>query len=143
MITFIELIRLLPNSDSLRVVPMSGREIHSLTETKIERLNNNITKINIGLITEIVQVMIFLDLFPHMKYLEVNCANDIDLEILVQSILTKIANCITPQLCSLCLCVGQINDEILEKLHQIMAFQNCLHDYIIKRVCDRIYLQWK
>jgi hypothetical protein len=146
--TFIALISLLPNVDSLKVVPMCVRRQQCLTEPEIETfrlqvMNSNITKMNIDLITEIVQVMFFLDLFPQTKYLQINCANDIDPEILVQCIITKTGNCPTSQLCSLCLCVGQINDEIIEKLHQIFALQNCLHRYTIRRVCDRIYLRWK
>jgi len=148
MMPFIELLCLLPNNDSLRVVPMAAQKIYSLTEAEIktfqlETRNNNITKMNIGLVIETIQVIFFVDIFPHIKYLEVNCSNDINLEVLVQCILIKIAKCITPQFCSLCRCAGQINDEIIEKLNQIMARKDFLHEYTINGICDRIYFQWK
>lgn len=148
MMFFVELIHLLPNVDSLKIIPTTASDIHDLINKEVikftpESRNNHITKIHIGLITDIVQVTSFIDLFSHLKYLEMNCANEIDLELLVESITMKIADCITPQLCSLCLCVGQINEEILKKFDQLMTRKIFLHDFTIKHVCDRIYFQWK
>jgi DNA-binding CsgD family transcriptional regulator len=145
--TFIKLLNLLSHVDSVRLSPMDTRQIHHLTETEVEVLhlgttNNNITKISIGLITEITQATFFVDLFPDMKYLEVYCANDIDLETLIQDIFIKINVDLSP-LFSLCLCFGKTNDRIVEKLDESIKTKGLLLDYTIARVDDRIHLQWK
>ena len=148
IIIVIELIRCLPNMTSLIIIPLTVLQIFRLSDKQIENLvldsrNNKLIKLKLRLITEIQQALFFIRLARYIEYLEIECSNDIDLEVLVQCILIKTDNHITSQLCSICLCAGRINDEIIKKLHRIMALKDCVYNYSIQHICDRIYLKWK
>jgi hypothetical protein len=144
----VNIIRHLPYIESIRIFPILPRQIYSLSDNEIENLildprNSRLTKMKLRLIIDIEQIFFFIRLIQYVEYLEIECSNDINLELLVDCILLKTGNCVTSKLFSMCLCVGRINDEMMEKLHQIMARKDFVHEYTINRVCDRIYFQWK
>jgi len=148
IIIVVNIIRHLPYIESIRIFPLLPRQIYSLSDNEIENLildprNSRLTKMKLRLIIDIEQIFFFIRLIQYVEYLEIECSNDINLELLVKCILLKTGNCVTSKLFSMCLCVGRINDEMMEKLHQIMACKDFVHEYTINRVCDRIYFQWK
>jgi hypothetical protein len=77
-----------------------------------------------------------------MKYLEVGVVNNVQLELFVQTILTNNTHQ-TRHLSSFCLDVRKANDDIVQKLQTMINLKKLLHDYSIKRMGDKIYLQLK
>ena len=140
-LSIMEVLPLLPFVDSLIMIPPCPSQIPSSikqeTDCNIsELMENHIINVAIELISTVTQVTSVIEYFPQMKSLAINCSYDIDPVFLVRSILSRMID--TPQLCSLCLWLGQIADEIMEKFHQTMTETNLS----ITRLGDRISLQW-
>ena len=109
-------------------------EIHKSTTN-----DNKITKLNLTKGNNNRQVKFFIDLCPRMEYLEVHCNIKINLQLLVQFILMKY----NPHLHSLCLCVSNADDVIVQLLKEMIDYEKLLDNYQIKRVLDRVYLVWE
>ncbi len=142
----IELIHLLPNLDYLivRSLAMIQPRCLSVEEVKTLRLvsdNNKITKVKLQQMTEFAQIQFIINLCPRLQHLEVTCINDIDPEMFLRFIFMKNTKFI-PNLCSLCFCISNLNEDLFGKLQKIIQLEKLHHDYTIKRSNNRIYLRW-
>lgn len=144
-LSIMQVLSLLPHVDSLIMIPPCPSQIPSSitleTDCSISELQeNHVIHVTIELTSTITQVTFIIEYFPQMKSLAINCSYDIDPVVLLRSIMSRMTE--TSQLCSICLWLGQINDEILKKFHQTMRETNRVSDYSITRLGDRISLQW-
>jgi len=150
----IEIIRLLPNLNSLEVSSLSLVPLNSLSAEDTEMLllvsiTSKITKLKLDKMNEMEQVHFLMNLCPRMQYLEVGCTTENDLENIVGCI--SLNNIIRiPYLCCLCLCVPNANEKMIENLNKIIDFERLFdidnkifHDYVIRRIEKKIYLNWK
>jgi hypothetical protein len=145
--TLIEILRLLPNLDSLKVYSLAlvKRRCLSVPEVETFRLvskNNKITKVNLERINELAEIEFLIDLCPSMEYFEVYCSDEIDLKLFVRFILMKTNRCI-PNLCTLCLSITEENDTMVKTLQEMINLEALLDDYTITRIYDKIYIQLK
>ncbi len=92
---------------------------------------------------DIGEIRFIIDLCPCMRYLEIDCINEIDLVSLLQFILTKQNNNHIPYLSILCLHVQNFNDHIVEKLRKTITSEKLLIEYEIECIDDTINLYWK
>ncbi|CAF4737302.1 unnamed protein product [Rotaria sp. Silwood1] len=143
----IKFINMLPNLDSLTITSKFPGKTKILFGTQINMLrfvssNNKITKVNLEQITELDQIHILMDLCFHMCDLKVKCRNIFDGTWLIRYILNKRNTNFIPHLCSICLWISKANDEMMNNFKIIIDTEKLIDNYTIKRVCDKIYLQW-
>jgi hypothetical protein len=147
LLTFIKFLHHLPNLDALRLSVSSSLLSTYLYAEKsgiIQAISNknNITKVNINKMIDIEEIRLIIDLCPRMRYLEIDCINEIDLVSLLRFISTKQNNKHIPYLRILCLHVQNFNDRMVEKLTKTITSEKLLIDYEIKCIGDTINLFW-
>jgi hypothetical protein len=146
--TLIELLQLVPHLDYLKVSSIAASAGDRLSSEQAETFrlisnNNKITKIYINRLKDIAEADLIVDLCPHMEYLEIGCANNVDPELLVVCVLiNQNINCI-PHLRTLCVRVQNGNQNLIENLQQIINAEKLLKDFTINRMGNNIILQWK
>jgi hypothetical protein len=77
-----------------------------------------------------------------LNYLQINSLPNINIESFIREILIRIKDGFNEDLCFLCLRVPTADDQLIEKLKDIIDSKPWLVDYTIKRVNDKIHLQW-
>ncbi|CAF1145232.1 unnamed protein product [Rotaria sordida] len=144
-VVLLEIIYRLPELDSLQIPSLSlSSEIHLTMEQKKRILptNNKIRKIYLEEMTDIEEVIFLITFCPYVNVLQVNCADNIDIELFVKDILT-INNERNYYLRSLCFHVSTANEEMVKKLEEMINCEKLLLHYTIKRVRGDIYLNWE
>jgi len=143
----IQCLRLLSNLDSLTITSEFPEETKVLSTEQTNMFHfvstqNKITKLNIEQMTELDQVHSLMDLCPHLRALQVKCRNIIDAEWLIRYVLTKQNTNFIPHLSLICIWFSKADDKITNNLQRIINIEKLIDNYTIKRICDRIYLQW-
>ncbi|CAF5078849.1 unnamed protein product [Rotaria sp. Silwood1] len=92
---------------------------------------------------KIEEIYFLIELCPHMIYLKIDFFNNMDMELFVRLILTKINTKSNRQLQLLCFLVVAADDKMIEQLNKMINLEKLLFDYTIKSMCENIYLQWK
>ncbi|CAF3997583.1 unnamed protein product, partial [Adineta steineri] len=144
----IEIMNLLPDLDSLK---LSSITLPSTTLLSIEEReeinfivdNNEITKVYLEKMNKFDDVLFLIDLFPELKYLQIGCTSDIDINLFLQIILMKIDNKTESNLHLLAISVPTADDSMMERIQNIIDSKSLLFNYTIKRTCDTIFLQMK
>jgi len=104
---------------------------------------NKITKVYLEKMNAIEEVYFLMKLCPRMTYLKVDFINCMDVKLFVKFILMKIKNECNQYLRSLCLHSPIRDDEIVEKLQEMINSEKLLRHFTIKRIFDNIYVEWK
>lgn len=143
--TLLEIIKLLPNIDSLRIESFPRLQLNELSaeDTKILDFiskNNKITKVWQNMSIELTEFI--FSLCSRLEHYEVIWIPDTDIQMFLQFILFKSIKHI-PHLKSLRLLVLNANDQMIEQLKDMINMEKLLSDYLIKRCGDNIYLRWK
>jgi len=145
---FIEFLRLFSDLDSLKIScqlpqPLNGLSVQDSEIFRSVKNNNKITKLSLWWMIKIEHACFLVDLFPLIKYLEVDCTNFINLELFLRFVLPINTKSIR-HLSSMCLCFERTDDGLVKKLQNLIEEEKLLDDYIIKCINQqRIYLQWK
>jgi hypothetical protein len=144
IIVLAELIRLFHSLNSL-TVESSAKIIPRFLSDEDEQhfrlisSNNEITKLNLVQTTELTQIAFLIELCPRMQYLQMDCPNTTDLQLLVRFILRQYAK----HLVSLSIWVPETSNEMVDGLKRMIHREKLLDDYTIEHVHNRIHLQWK
>jgi hypothetical protein len=141
----IRIIQSLPNLDSIKICSLSpiepgwlvGQDGGILFSTSI---NNKITKINLELITDIEQVNVIFYICRHIKYFQVNVPENMNLETFVRFIVKK-ASTYIPHLTSLCICLSNVNEQMISNLQELIGADKLLPNHKIKYFCNKILLK--
>jgi hypothetical protein len=141
----IEIIRVLPNLNSLEISSLPQFQLNDLSSNDSEMvlsvsIVNKITKVKLNKMDETEQIHFLFDLFPHMQYFEVSCKTEDDLDSLVRSIIMNNITYIHDLKC-LCICVPNADEKMVENL-KIMV-NKTFSNYTIQRQKDKIYLKWE
>jgi hypothetical protein len=149
----IEIIRLLPNLDSLEVSSLPITQLSCLSAEDTELLllvsiTSKIIKVKLTKIDGMEQFDFLMNLCPRMQYFEVGCRTDNDLENIVGCIsmnnITRI-----PYLCCLSFCIPNVNEKMIQNLDRIIDFERLFYidkafrDYVVRRIENKIVLKWK
>jgi hypothetical protein len=129
---------------SLKIHSLSSEE---LTEQQGEYLlyvseECKITKIYLEEMNNIEEVDFLMCLSHPLNYLQINSLPNINIESFIREILIRIKHGFNEDLRLLCLRVPTADDQLIEKLKDIIDSKPWLVDYTIKRVNDKIHLQW-
>jgi hypothetical protein len=147
---FINLLYILPNLNSLRILSVSLLRLQCVTHENAELVNswsrsNKITNLELECFVkdiEIGKVQFFIDHCSQVEYFQVKCEGNFDIELIVRHILTQDITKI-PNLCLLCLWVPITDDEMIIQIQRMIELEKLLLSYEVQRTTDRIYLQWK
>ncbi|CAF1154672.1 unnamed protein product [Adineta steineri] len=144
---FVNLLRMLPDLESLELKTLSTKDYNSspyVYENIFNSLsaNNKITKILLTCANDFKQIQFFIDLCPYIQYFEIYCSNDTNIESLVRLILMDNLKLI-PNLNILCLSIPTANDKLVDELHKVLKPMNLYANYMVKRLLDKIHIQWK
>ncbi|CAF1308346.1 unnamed protein product [Rotaria sordida] len=104
---------------------------------------NQITKVYLKKMIQIEEINFLIELCPQITYLNVGFLNNINTELVVRFVLMKVNIEHNHQLRLLCVHIRAIDNEMIEKLHKMIYFEQLLANYTIKRISDDMYLQWK
>jgi len=114
----VELIRLLPNLDSLIISYVSLRQIGNLSEKQLNAVrlasnSNRIIRVRIGGLTNLEQLHTVITLCPRMQHIEIGHTDDIDRKLFIRSIMMKNIDQIQ-YLCSMYLWMPEVNEKLLK-----------------------------
>jgi hypothetical protein len=137
----------LPDIGSLTITSQSSVETEILSEDQTNlfhslSINNKITAVELEQTMKVDQLDALMNLCSQMQYLQVKCSNITDIEWLIPYILKKRNTNSIPHLSSICLCISNANENMVNNLQKIIASEKLIENYTIKRVCDKIYFRW-
>ncbi|CAF1256079.1 unnamed protein product [Adineta steineri] len=144
----IEIMNLLPDLDSLKLLSITLPTTTLLSIEEREEINfivdnNEITKVYLEKMNKFDDVLFLIDLFPELKYLQIGCTSDIDINLFLQIILMKINNKTDSNLHLLAISIPTADDYMMEKIQNIIDSKSLLFNYTIKRTYDTIFLRMK
>jgi hypothetical protein len=135
----------LPDLMTLDICSLSFEESRELCEEEVSRESTSqITKVCLEMMMEITDIYFLMVLCPKMEYLRVASLNDMDVELFVREILNKINSENNQHLRLLSFVIEGANDELIQKLDNMIKTEKLIVDYSIQYVyLDNIFLQWK
>jgi hypothetical protein len=147
LLSCIKLIGLLSELKSLKLSSLSLTEAKRLSAEKWKTIHavayhNKITRVILDKMADFGEIQFLTTLCPYVEYIQTSSANEKDLELFVQFILTKQNNNHINRLSTLCLYIQNGTNQMVENLQQIIELKRLLHNYIIKRIGNQIYLHW-
>ncbi|CAF4646875.1 unnamed protein product, partial [Rotaria sp. Silwood2] len=145
---FLKILSLLPNLDSMRIIsfPPSEKLLLINENSKMFYLflgNNKITKLSLRDIPNFEQMFLIMNLFSHIKFIELQQISNYNVELIIRCTLWKIQITNNNNLKTLCVNVNEGSHDELEKLQKMINSENLVEDYIIYRRHDKYYLEWK
>ncbi|CAF1276779.1 unnamed protein product [Adineta steineri] len=141
----LDILSSLPNIESLKLsfIPRFPLESLSIEDVK-NRLPvsaiNKITKVKLGQVTEKQQIQFFINLCPHMQYLEIRCISDTDVPFLMKIIMNRRTH--IPNLCYLCFINPIADDNMVRTLAKIIDSEIVIDNYTIQRSGKKISVHW-
>ncbi len=91
---------------SLSLIQSTYLSFEEVKNTHHVSNNNKITKVYLEKTIKFEEILFLIDLFPHMKYLQIGCPNNIDIQLFVRVILMKIISIFNSKLLLLAFWVG-------------------------------------
>jgi len=145
--TLMEILLLLPDLESLQIPTLPYSDQRFMIDEDRKCLStltckNQIKKVYLKKMIQIEEIYFLIDLCPHMTYLKVDSFNNMNIELFLLLILMKII-CSNHQLRLLCFRIRAADEKIIEKLNMMIHYEKLLLNYTIKRISDKIYLEWK
>ncbi|CAF0872377.1 unnamed protein product [Rotaria sordida] len=143
----IEILRLLPNLESLKISSLSmlQSEFLSVEDTKkylLVSIINKITKVKLDKVTEKTQIQFLINLCPRMQYFEVDCMSNTDLKKFMTFILINQMTHI-PNLRFLSLNVPNANENMIKNIAMTIELETIISNYKIQRIGNKFFLHWK
>jgi hypothetical protein len=144
----IEIMHRLSELISLKICSLSLTQSRNFTDEEDEDSYliseiSKVTKINLEKMNEIEEVYFLMDLCSRMNYLQLDSIGIMDVQLFIKEILMKINDESNQYLRSLCFHIPTADDKIIQNLENMINLNKLLVDYTIKRVIDKVYLQWK
>jgi hypothetical protein len=140
------LIQVLPNLISCKFFSISLKAKKDLPNVKflnvyLTNSQNQITKICIEELHKIEEFYSICTICPFTKFFQVERVYDMTIELFLSSLLNYI-NTNHCYIRVLCLNVPAADDDTLKCFKEIIEQKHLVIDFTIKRILNRIYLQW-
>ncbi|CAF1423429.1 unnamed protein product [Adineta steineri] len=87
------------------------------------------------------EIQLFINLCPHIEYLEVECMSDTDVPLLMKFIMNQRTR--IPNLCYLCFITPMADENMVRTLAQTIVFDIVIDNYTIQRSGNKISVHWK
>ncbi|CAF2937862.1 unnamed protein product, partial [Rotaria sp. Silwood2] len=137
----------LPNLNSLCMscLPLLEVNISADKQSKLQSIssNNKITKVNFEKLVEIKQLQFIINLCQRLEFLQVECTNNVNIELVIRYIIMKYRTKTLLFIHLLCLHFPTADQKMIVIIQKIIDSEKLLNDYSIKRNLDKIYLRWK
>jgi hypothetical protein len=143
-----EILRLLPNVNSLEIYSLQVSEPDDLSDEEIEFLcflstKNQIKKLCLRSMTDIKEFYMLALICPLINHLQIKCVNYMHAQSLTGLIVSQINIKSSHSLRSLCFSIRAADDNMVEKLKQMIVEHNLRFDFMIRHEMNKIYLEWK
>jgi hypothetical protein len=143
-----EILDLFPELDTLRVHSVSFSILYYLSDQQMDDrvgqlAKTQITKVYLETMTKMEELHLLVLLFPRINHFQINSIDYIQTELITRIILTYIDTKPNHLLRSLCFSVPAASDDMIQKLEQMIIRENLLKNFLIKRIADKICIQWK
>ncbi|CAF3779105.1 unnamed protein product [Adineta steineri] len=125
----------------MMALPLESSSIEHTRNHLLVSVINKITKVNIGQVTEEQEIEFFINLCPHIQYLEVHCLLNTDVSLLMKFIMNQRTR--IPNLCYLCFDFCMSDENLVRTLANIMDSDTVIDNYTIQRSGDKIIVHWK
>ncbi len=134
--------------DSLYISSLLLSNSNELPDEKARLLthiieNNRITKVYLRKLNDIEEIYFLIKLCPRMIYLKVDGINNMDMELFLKNILKKIKQECNEHFRLFGFRIPTADDQVIQKLDEMITSEKLILDYTIKRLLESIYLQWK
>jgi hypothetical protein len=145
--TLIEIIRLLPNLDSLKISSLTNLQLNALSVEDTKKhlfvsAMNKITKVKLDKFTEEKHIQLLINFCPRIQYLEVDCVSNTNLGMFMKYILVNQMVHI-PNLCSVCVNIPNASETMIQDLAMTIKLKTLVDNYTIQRIGDMIFLHRK
>lgn len=145
---FFKILSLLPNLDSIRIIsfPTPANSFILNENSQYFYLfmdNNKVTKLSLRDITNAAQIVIMFDVFPHIKFVEIQRISNYGIEPIIRCVLWIIQLKNNHPLKSICVDAGEELDDQVENLQKMIKSENLPKNSIIYRRQNKYYLEWK
>ncbi|CAF1507852.1 unnamed protein product [Adineta steineri] len=142
----LDILSLLPNIESLKLsfIPILQLESVFIEDTKNYQsvlAFNKLTKVKLGQVTEEQQIQFFINLCPHIEYLEVECMSNTGVPSLMKLISMNRRTRI-PNLCYLCFIIPIADENMVRTLAMTIDSETVIDNYTIQRSGNKISIQW-
>ncbi|CAF4225695.1 unnamed protein product, partial [Adineta steineri] len=137
---------ILPYLDSLKISSIILPTVTLLDDDELDQFENiaiynSITKVYLEKMNTFDDVHFLLDLFPRLNYLQIGFQSDIDIQLFFQVIFMKIINKDDYNIRSLAITIPTADDQMVNKIQDLIQIKNLLFNYKITRTNDTIFLQ--
>ncbi|CAF1139759.1 unnamed protein product [Adineta steineri] len=141
----LDILSSLPNIESLKLSSIPIVKLESLfiehTKNHLSVLAiNKITKVKLGQVTEEQEIEFFINLCPHMQYLEVEWISDTDVPLFMKFIMNRRTR--IPNLCCLCFINPMADENMVRTLAMIIDSETTIDKYTIQRSGNKISVHW-
>ncbi|CAF1178978.1 unnamed protein product [Rotaria magnacalcarata] len=131
----------------LKVRSLSSEKTRSISDEKFYticsiNIRRKITQVHIEEMDNIQDFYSIWRIWPRMKYLQLNCLNNMNIPLFLRTILKDINDSGNSYLRSLCLQLAAVDDQMTNNLKQMIECDKLLLQFTIKRIMDNVYLQW-
>jgi hypothetical protein len=143
--TLMQIIHLLPDLISLKINSLAFYRTTLFLEQEFpiaaaSEHAKNIEYVYLDRTFTIQDVYFLMSFCPQMKYLNVECIQNINIQTFLGDILNEINH---ESLRSLCIYITTADDQMIKQLNQMIHHEKLLLDYTIHRQLCYIYLKWK
>ncbi|CAF1355914.1 unnamed protein product [Rotaria sordida] len=118
----------------------TGKEFYTVCSMNVR---SKITKVYIEELNNIDDFYCITMLCPRIKYFKVKYLNNINIKLLLRTILENLNKICLHYMRSLYFHVPAANDQMIENLQQMIKYEQPFLQFSIKRIVDDICLQWK
>ncbi len=127
---------------SLTFFPLSLPPQALLNLYSIKQRGSRITTVYLEEINDMQHVDFLFTLCPYMKNFKVKYTFYIDFQMFLRTVLNENTRHGNHYLHSLCFHLTAADDQTIENLKKIIRYNQLPVDFTIKRILDKIYLQW-
>ncbi|CAF3997744.1 unnamed protein product [Adineta steineri] len=143
-----DFMKLLSNLDSLKLLSITLPITTLLSTEELNEINltveyNKITKVYLEKMIKFDDVLFLIDLFPKLKYLQIGCTSDIDINLFLEIILMKIHNKVNSNLYLLAISIPTADDSMMKRIQNFIDLKGLLFNYTIERTNDTVFLRMK
>ncbi|CAF3514370.1 unnamed protein product, partial [Adineta steineri] len=141
----LDILSSLPNIESLKLswIPVLQLESVFIEDTKnylSVLATNKITNVKLGQVGEEQEIQFFINLCPHMQYLEVECISDTDVPLFMKFIMNRRTR--IPNICCLCFINPIADENMVKTLAKIIDSEIVNDNYTIQRSGNKISVHW-
>ncbi|CAF1393337.1 unnamed protein product [Adineta ricciae] len=144
-----EILHLLPDLITLKINSLSLYQTsfrvfeRELDRTLVLEHTNNIKCVYLEKTFTTKDISFLISFCPQMKYLNVECLQNMNIQLFLRKILKQMNEKHHEYLRSLCIYTKKADEQMVKELNEMISQETLLADYTIRRELYNIHLKWK